>query len=411
VKGTGVRTITVKPGTPPTLEQAFADAKPGDTIVLAAGIHKSSGGRIRLLNSGTAENWIHVKGADGSRPRIDMAVLGEVQIAGSYVCLENVEIVNGLSNNLHIVPETGDQKYVIVRNCRITSLASGPGAAIKVQSNEKVGASLDYVYIENNDVSGSIDNAVIDGVGVRHGICRGNDVHDPKPGAHGIFYKGGSSNVVIEKNLVRGIRGNVALQIGGNTGAQYFDPANGDHEVVNQVVRNNVIVDCNDTAIEFRGAKGAKVYHNTIITQTTYAVFQFAYGFTKSGGESSNTDIDIGNNLVIATTSKPQYAINKTTGGAIRFHRNLWAGDYTNGEYPSIPMFPQAGDVAAPGKGRDTVVENRSYDGLGGWSTANQRFKPRTGGPAKSAGEKVEGVRRDILGATRGNPPSMGAYE
>ena len=75
----------------------------------------------------------------------------------------------------------------------------------------------------------------------------------PTKGNSGIFFKGGSSQILIENNLISGIRGNSALMLGGNTGVQYFDPNYAGQEGVNQVARNNIVADYDTLAIEVRG--------------------------------------------------------------------------------------------------------------------------------------------------------------
>ena len=75
-----------------------------------------------------------------------------------------------------------------------------------------------------NNVSQALSNAVVDGVGVRKTVVRSNKIHDNAVGSHGIFFKGGSSKILIEKNDIYGIRQNAAVQLGGNTGPKFLRP-------------------------------------------------------------------------------------------------------------------------------------------------------------------------------------------
>ncbi|MDJ0496205.1 MAG: right-handed parallel beta-helix repeat-containing protein [Acidimicrobiia bacterium] len=407
------RQIIVRPGESPTLGEAFADARPGDHIVLEAGVHRP-GGNVAITQSGLPAAWIHIKAAPGTTPIIDLNGAGEFRIGASYVSLQGVDIRNGGGNNLHIAPGSEDVHHVHVADTVIHDLAWGPGAAIKINRNNPQGAGVGTICLENNDVSEAINNAIIDGVGVAGAVVIGNDIHDNAAGSHGIFFKGGSSDILIEGNLIRGIRANAALQLGGNTGAAFWDPAHPAWEGVNQTARNNLIADFDDSAVEIRGVDGAYVYNNTIVTQSAFAVFRLQNGNNSSGGSSGNDNVHISNNLVVGTGGDPQYARNDGGAATISFGPQLWAGAFHNSgsATPGIPPFPQPTDiVVGPGE-LDSVVVSPSVTGLGGISDAVGRYRPAPGSPALGNGESLPGVIIDFLGFTRSAiAPSLGAIE
>jgi len=408
VVGTGVRTVVVSPGGSPDLEEALADAEPGDTILLTPGAHTGSG-NIVATESGTASNWIAIKAQSG-RPIIDLQGAGEFRIESSYTLLEGVEIINGGGNNLHIAPGSADVSHVIARDLVVHDLASGPGAAIKVNRNNPVGAGVSLIYLEDSDVSEAISNAVVDGVGVEKVVVRGNDIHDNAVGSHGVFFKGGSSDVLIEANLIRGIRQNAALQLGGNTGAGFFDPAYANWEGVGQVARNNLIADFDDSAVEIRGVLGGEVYHNTIVTQTGFAIFRLQSGNTDSGGVSGNDDITITNNLVVATGGDPQFARNDGGDATIVFGAQLWAGTLHDSASagPGIPSFPQPGDVVADAT--SVLVDPDSF--VTGWVGALAMYALAPGSPAIGSGDALSQVMFDLIGTMRSaTTPTIGAFE
>jgi len=412
VAGSGVRTINLTPGGSTTLQQAFDAAQPGDTIVLAAGTYTQSGGNLVLATSGTAASWITIQGAAGSMPTIDLAQAGELTLGGSYVLLENVEIINGGGNNLHIAPVSASVQDVIVRGCKIHSLATGPGAAIKINRNNPINAGVSLVYLENNDLSQSIGNALVDAVGANQCVARGNDLHDNQPGYHGIFFKGGSSEILIEKNLVRGIRSNAAIQLGGVTGTTFFDPAHATVEGFDQMARDNLITDCDDACVQIEGCQHAHVHHNTIVSQTGFAIFRLNQGSSASGAASNDDDVDIQNNLIIATGGNPQYARDDGQSTNVHFGRQLWAGGLVNAGSPGpgVPSFPQAGDVVSAGT--SGVVVNPSPTAITGMADALARFALVAGSPAKNAGVADPLVGFDITGAARSTTsPSLGAFE
>ncbi len=404
-----LRTVTVTPGS--SLSQAFAEAEAGDLILLEGGTHTQSG-NLAIDRSGTASDWIRIEAAPGASPIIDLAGAGEFRIGGSYVSLVGVDIRNGGGNNLHIAPGSDDVHHVHVADTVIHDLAWGPGAAIKINRNNNQDASVGTICLENNDVSEAINNAIIDGVGVDGAVVVGNDIHDNAAGSHGIFFKGGSADIVIEGNLIRGIRGNAALQLGGNTGASFWNPAYPAWEGVNQIARNNVIADFDDSAVEIRGVDGASVYNNTIVAQSSFAVFRLQNGSNASGGASGNDDIHISSNLIIGTGGDPQYARNDGGSATITFGPQLWAGTFHNSgaATPGIPSFPQPIDIVV-GSGSAVVVAP-TVTGLTGIADAISRYTPTGTSPALAAAEVLAGVVVDFIGAVRSTTaPTMGAIE
>ena len=341
-----LRTVTVAVGE--SIQAAFDQAQPGDTILLAPGRHEVNSNLV-LRNSGTANAWIKVKTTPGAgRATIDLNGAGELRISGSYVQLKRVKIRNGGGNSLHIAPEAGDLAHVIVRRVDIRSLNWGPGAAIKLNRNGEY--DVRRVYLIDNNVSEAISNAVIDGVGVRKVVARRNKIHDNAVGSHGIFFKGGSSNILIEGNQIWGIRQNAALQLGGNTGPNFFDPLWPNHEGFNQVARNNDIRDFDDSAFEIRGVKKGRIYNNRVETQTFFAIFRLQCGeIAGGGGQSGNDDLIIRDNTIEAT-GDPQYARNDCGPVDVTFLRQTWIGQFHNSGSPGpdIPTFPLPGDTVIP---------------------------------------------------------------
>jgi hypothetical protein len=406
-----LREVSVSPGGSPTLAEALADAEPGDRIVLQAGSYSQTGNLV-ISASGTPADWIQITAAAGTTPVIDLNGAGEFRIGGSYISLEGVDVRNGGGNNLHIAPGSDDVHHVHVADTIIHDLAWGPGAAIKVNRNNPEDSGVGTICLENNDVSEAIDNAIIDGVGVDGAVIAGNDIHDNDAGSHGIFFKGGSADILIEGNVVRGIRGNAALQLGGNTGASFWNPAYPDWEGVDQVARNNLIADFDDSAVEIRGVDGASVYNNTIVTQTSFAIFRLQTGNDASGGTSGNDNVHISSNLVIGTGGDPQYARNDGGTATITFGPQLWAGVFHNSGSPTagIPAFPQSGDVVTvSGAG---VVVDPTVSGLTGIDDAAARYTPAPASPALGAAEVLADVVVDFFGSARSAvTPTLGAIE
>lgn len=414
VTGVGARVIVVPTSGSPTLEEALEDAQPGDLIELAPGTHRvGAQGNHVISSSGTASAWIAIRGQAGARPVIDLEGAGEFRISASHVVFEHLEVVNGGGNNIHIAPESSDISHIVLRDFAVSDLASGPGAAVKINRNNPEGTGASRVYLEDCDVSEAISNAIIDGVGVEQSVVRDCWIHDNATGSHGIFFKGGSDGILIERNVISAIRANAALQLGGNTGASFWNPAHPDWEGVDQVARNNLVTDVDDSLVEIRGVNGARVYHNTFVSQTSFAVFRLQTGNTAAGGVSDNADVHIANNLVVATGGDPQYARNDGSADDVIFGRQLWAGALHNSGAPTpgIPIFPLAGDVVVASD-LATVLVDPTVGGLSGIADAASRYRPSVGSPALGAGLPVELVRFDFEGGSRApDTPSLGAFE
>jgi hypothetical protein len=409
-KGSGARTISVTSGE--SLQDAFNKARPGDVIEIGPGEYRATNG-VALLNSGTPGQWITVRAAPGSTPRINLNNTGSFQIAASNVVVEGLEIVNGKGDNLHISPWTGSIRNIIVRGMKIHSLRTGSGAAIKINRNNPIKADVENVYIEDSDLQQPINNAVVDGVGVTTAVVRNCWIHNPTQGNSGIFFKGGSRQILIEGNLISGIRGNSALMLGGNTGPQYFDPEVRTQEGVDQVARNNIIADYNDSAIEVRGVLRGSIYHNTIVGDSPYAVFRLTYGNNAAGGQSGNQQIEISDNLAINTASTPlMYAWNDGNVGSFSVGPQLWVGLFKQYERNGLPTFPQSFDKKASRYDADTVVRNPSHDDLTGLDDARARYTLKAGSPALRSGSGDTRTALDALDVPRSAAaPSLGAIE
>ncbi len=173
-----------------------------------------------------------------------------------------------------------------------------------------------------------------------------------------------------------------------------------------------MIADFDDSAVEIRGVDGAQVYNNTIVTQSSFAIFRLSGGNNASGGTSGNDDVHISSNLIVGTGGDPQYARNDGGTASITFGPQLWAGAFHNSGAgtPGIPLFPQAGDVVrASGTG---VIITPTVGGLTGIADAVARYGPSVGSPAFGAAEVLDGVLGDFNGETRSTTsPTMGAFE
>jgi hypothetical protein len=285
---------------------------------------------------------------------------------------------------------------VILRRVKAHDVISGVGAPLKINRNNTISSAASYIYIESSDFSiPNGGNAIIDGVGVDHAVVRDCDIHDNRDGGHGAFFKGGSSDILWERNLVRNVSANAALQLGGDTGPTYFDPSYPNQEGVRQVARYNLIAGCDDSQVEVRGVQDGKILHNTIVTASTFAIFRLTNGQVSGGASvSRNSEIEIADNLVLVQSGSPQYA--RDDGGAtdVTFNHQLWAGTLRNASSPgpAIPSFPMQEDVTVAAGALGSVLTNSSFAGLTGLTDAISRYTPLAGSPARSTAAPTIGA-------------------
>lgn len=121
----------------------------------------------------------------------------------------------------------------------------------------------------------------IDNVGVHRAVFCRNLIAE-NGGGLGIEAKGGSLDVLVDGNTFYRVR---RVELGGEeTDATYYYSADGrwDYEALRTVVRNNVIVDARESALEFSGCVDCAAVANTI-------VFTAGYVPPRNGGDALRT--------------------------------------------------------------------------------------------------------------------------
>lgn len=379
-----------------TITKALAEARPGDTIQVRKGRYTGERAKLNFGRSGTPDAWIVLRSADGpGAAEIDAEkkVLEVFLITDrSYVAIEGLKIHSSQDNVVHIGTNAS---YVILRDCTISG-ADGGGDAIKVNGSH-------HIYIENNDCSDAADE-LIDFMAVMHSVSRGNFMHHPRKGSTATFAKGGSRYILFERNVVLGVRGAHAIMLGGDSGKGLFHKDCPDAECEKMIVRNNVIVDCDDSAIEARGCRDGWVLHNTIVAcATTFACFVVRPGRTNDGGESPSKNIRFIGNLVWnnGDLDRP-YLIAPRCGEGFESRHNLWYN----------------GRSGVPRKGEYDVSKELQADprlistdlAVSSWKDA-RRFALQPNSPAVNHGLPHPMLREDFVGKTRDQAPDIGAFE
>jgi hypothetical protein len=405
--------IDVDPSDSKGLQDIINDAKPGTTIRLSDGEYKT--GPFRISKSGTAKNWIKIIAAEDGKPKIDLLGEGDFHIGASYIYLEGIEIFNGQKSNVRIASTTHTLSHIYLKRMKLRALQNGPGSSLKIQRNNANGVGVSSIFVEDSDLSQSYPASVIDGIGANTVAIRNNFIHTDSGYAAGITFKGGSSRILIENNFIKGVRKNPAIVMGGRTFLNFFDPQYPDQEGVDQVARNNIIVDFDESAVNFQGVKNAKFLHNTIVTSSTGPIFHFEEGNTNDGSKpSKNQSISIENNLIISRAPSTSHASN-ISGliPSLRFGKQMWIGVFTNPTEgrTSIPTFPISTDVILPSQKAFIALEGLQWKDVMDLEMARVRFSPREKGPIPRSTASITEVPADFLGRARENETSFGALE
>ncbi len=405
--------IDIDPGDVARFQDLLNEARPGYTFRLGDGEYKLSG--LRLGVSGNDAHWIKMIAAEDARPRLNMQGQGDFHVSGSYIYLQGFEIYGGQKSNLRIASTTRTLNNVYANKLKLHSLQGGQGASLKIQRNNANGVGVTNIFIENCDVSQSTTTSIIDGIGVNTVVLRNNFIHTDSGFAAGITFKGGSSRILIENNFIKGVRNNPAIIMGGRTFLNFFDSQYPDQEGVDQTARNNIIVDFDESAVSFQGIKGAKFYHNTIVTNSTGPIFNFTEGNTNDGSKTSkNQDIAIENNLVISRAASSTYAHNEAgLVPGLHFGRQMWIGSFTNAAHGrvSIPQFPLSVDTQLSSQKAFVALEGLQWKDVLDIETARVRFSPKPKSPVQRATASLPEVTQDFLGRPRAETTAFGALD
>jgi hypothetical protein len=226
------------------------------------------------------------------------------------------------------------------------------------------------------------------------GMCMGVTVV-----AHDVF-----DDVLIEGNLISEPMGGPVD--GGCYGIRW---GNGGEaaQFTNIVVRNNRVFNVGGNGIAISGAQGVTIENNLIVGSaalTTGIVYPEEPYDSSTDLQSKNGTVR-NNTVYLSAGGDGSYAvrgINEGTGYVFANNAIVTGPDATH-------------CVQAP-SGATVATNSCSTTGSGWWQNvgldpAIANFQPAAGSPLVGAGTKANAPTTDLLGITRSNPPSVGAYE
>lgn len=395
--------IHVGPGQPYTDLGAAAHAraiKAGDTVFLHAGTYKNAVYWIDSL-MGRPDAWITIEPYQDDSVSIHeqytISVAQYVRIRGLHFNGDDPDSLIRTRVFHLLMFDYGYECFtaihdIIVENCSFTNLNNtGKGST---------GACIKFTGTDNFQILNCVfrDGAnITDGISLnsdRNGIVRGCTFENmPGDGSH---CKGGAKNITYEKNLFINCAGG-GLDVGGDTGPQFFCPLGAAWEADSIKVYANIFIG-GSTGIRLSSCHNSFIYNNTCFKST-----QFAF---RSLNASSNGITLVNNriyNNVFTTYSANRIYMNASDGGDYTteyFENNLFH-DYKNTDPSSIGWSEMPG-VNVSG----SIIADPMFT-----DTAALDFSLRPGSPAIGAGAVIAEPATDYRNNLYYPIRSIGAIE
>ncbi|WJH34829.1 discoidin domain-containing protein [Paenibacillus sp. CC-CFT747] len=316
------------------LQQAIDGAPAnGRTITLAAGTYSQTStitinGKNNITIQGATSNYndtaIVGPGINSTTLDINFKVNDS-----DYVTFRNLTIRDSYYHSIQV--NSGSDYF---HADHVKTWDNGEGGFKATSAGDVELPYADYGIIENSLIGytttgmrGSVEG--IDLIASKGWIIRSNTIENTKKAdgspAYGFFAKGNSMDTVVENNVFK--NSSIAMSFGGGgTAVQYFRNGDTVYEHRGGIMRNNVVMGTQDTAVYMNKANGFKVYNNTMLDIAPSAsVGGIESRFAGSSGEIRNNLMDKAVKLRDGGTAISSNNItNATTGWLV----NAAAGDY-----------------------------------------------------------------------------------
>lgn len=275
----------------PGLRAAIQAAAPGDEIVLAAGTYEVVG-NLAASTPGLPSAPIIVRAATPRSVLVRFSNPGShaegFRLLAPWWRIEGLDIEGACASDdecEHAFHLAGDADHAVIRDNHVRDF----NAQVKSNGQPQAAGGNAYpddVLIERNVFHDTRARATarpvtkIDVVGGRRWIVRGNLIHDFQKGggdtvSYAAFLKGNSRDGLFEQNLVRcswhtsgGVRLGLSLGGGGSGPDSICEDGTCTPEHQDGVLRNNIVMDCNDVGIYLNEAARTQVQHNTLYATT-----------------------------------------------------------------------------------------------------------------------------------------------
>lgn len=264
------------------LAEAVASAKPGDVIQLLPGQYRFAGYSIKVNQAGTADAPITVRAARLGDAVIESDAVETFHVAAPFWRFENLTMRGVCGNHSdceHAIHVVGGATDIVIRNNRFEDY----NAQIKI--NGEGSQFPDRGVIEANTLTDTAPRATgnpitpIDLVAASDWRVSNNMIADFARGedggaTYGAFFKGAGERNVFERNLVicewklhdmQHQHVGLSLGGGGTDLESRREQGRTGFEQVGGVIRNNLVVMCNDDGIYLNQAARSLIEHNTLL--------------------------------------------------------------------------------------------------------------------------------------------------
>lgn len=369
------------------LRKAISSAKPGHRIVVMPGEYRLKKQLIR--RGGVAGDPIIVTARRPAKTRIRSSSIELFKVRAPYWVFEKLTFV-GTAHAHHAFHIVGDAHHVILRGNRFLNFHTA------IKGNSERGRSPDHVTLERNIFMNdalrktTVPTHPVDVLGTDGWTLRENFIADfgrtgTNSVSYGAFFKGGSTNGLMERNLVicewRHSGGRrVGLSFGGGGSPRKLRSGhNTEHD--NGVMRNNIIINCPKAeGIYLNRSRNSKIYNNTLYN--TYGIMaRFPAGASY-----------IRNNIVSGT-------ITERSDARLVAERNLTTGSAIDTYISSIKWAPDIVKEAAAWLGRKMSSSTNHPR----WFIAPEiaDFNLNSGAEILGKGAPLADVKADFCGNSR----------
>ena len=395
-----------------TLTAAASAAKPGDTILVRGGTYSHE--RVFIRHSGVAGSPITVKPYPGERVVLDgqadtvnganlwFTDDGLFTVKASHVVVEGFEIKNAPTHGIHATGENLVIRKNLTHHIWMNGIAMLRASNSIIEDNEVHNTAMNNFRDRASVWAGGLTVQSLGGEVMRNVTIRRNFVHELwgeaiyleeadgftiqdniVRNAHSISYGfTTSSNGVFERNIAYA-DGNWATSRyparAFTWGGEDLPWGDGSNHARNVIVRNNLFVNQGDAA--FMRMASTLTYSNfQFIGNTFYNAGLFA-GDMLNGSGSGNV---LKNNII--------------KGGVHLMNRDTW--DISNNSYPD-------GNHYGEPLGANALTGSPLFVNPGGFSAGDYALQASS--PVIGKGVTLADLPRDMAGALRRNPPSLGA--
>ncbi|MBI4821870.1 MAG: right-handed parallel beta-helix repeat-containing protein [Deltaproteobacteria bacterium] len=285
--------VRVTPQEADSLPQLAAAAAPGTTILLEDGVYRMSARDEGSRRIQLAARGLTLRSANGDAERV--IIDGEyltremITVGADDITIAHLTIQHAIDHPIHVSPSSSgdDVTGTLIYGARILD---GGEQFVKINSNGTRDAWADFGRIECSffqltpagrprveRASGGCYTGGIDAHGARGWVVRSNTFRDlycagEGLAEHAIHFWTGSRDTVVENNTIMNCARGIGFGLVESGEARsYSDDPYPDVGYVGHydgLIRNNVIhsdIEFFDTGIELDQARGARVYHNTVV--------------------------------------------------------------------------------------------------------------------------------------------------